>query len=87
MVISPPYKWQQRYNGSDVPVKNYMDIPVDPKIIAELKMKFKDFRRAYDENGLTIDEFDTFPATIATLSQFCQATTDLISIIRSQMLV
>jgi len=87
VVISPPYKWQQRYNGSDVPIKNYMDIPVDPKIIDELEMKFKDFRRAYDENGLTIDEFDSFPATIATLSQFCQATTDLISKIRSQMLV
>ncbi len=87
VVISPPYKWQQRYNGSDVPIKNYMDIPVDPKIIAELKLKFKEFRRAYDEKGLTIDEFDTFPATIATLSQFCKATTDLNSIIRGQMLV
>ncbi|MCK5703369.1 MAG: transaldolase family protein, partial [Cyclobacteriaceae bacterium] len=87
VVISPPYKWQQRYNGSDVPIKNYMDIPVDPKIIDELEMKFKDFRRAYNENGLTIDEFDSFPATIATLSQFCQATADLISKIRSQMLV
>jgi transaldolase len=87
VVISPPYKWQQRYNGSDVPIKNYMDIPVNPEIIEELEMKFQDFRSAYDENGLTHEEFDTYPATIATLKQFCQATTDLISIIREQMLV
>ena len=87
VVISPPYKWQQRYNGSDVPIKNYMDIPVDPKFVAELEAKFEDFRSAYNENGLSIDEFDTYPATIATLNQFCQATTDLISIIRSQLLV
>ena len=87
VVISPPYKWQQRYNGSDVPIMNYMDIPVDPKIITELEMKFKDFRRAYDENGMTIEEFDGFPATVVTLKQFCQATTDLIAKIRSLMLV
>jgi transaldolase len=87
VVISPPYKWQQRYNGSDVPIMNYMDIPVDPKIIAELEKKFKVFRHAYDENGMSIEEFDSFPATVVTLKQFCQATTDLISKIRSLMLV
>lgn len=87
VVISPPFKWQQRYNGSDVPIKNYMDIPVDQKIIAELELKFKDFRRAYEENGMTIDEFDSFPATVVTLKQFCQATTDLIAKIRGLLLV
>lgn len=87
VVISPPYKWQQRYNGSDVPIKNYMDIPVDPQIITELETKFKDFRNAYYEDGLTIEEFDTYPATVATLLQFCQAASDLNTIIRGQMIV
>ncbi len=87
VVISPPYKWQQRYNGSDVPIMNYMDIPVDPKIIVELEKKFKLFRRAYDENGMSIEDFDSFPATVVTLKQFCQANTDLISKIRSLLLV
>lgn len=86
VVISPPYKWQQRYNDSDVPIKNYMDIAVAPEIIAELETKFEDFRNAYNEDGLTNEEFDTYPATIATLNQFCQATTDLISIIRSKLI-
>jgi transaldolase len=87
VVISPPWQWQQRYNGSDVTVENRMDRPVDPKIIAELEKKFVDFRRAYDENGLTVEEFDGFGATVRTLSQFCQATTNVIATIREMMLV
>ena len=55
--------------------------------ILKLEKKFKDFRRAYDENGMTIEEFDSFPATVVTLRQFCQATTDLLSKIRSLMFV
>jgi transaldolase len=87
VVISPPWLWQQRYNASDVTVENRMDTPVDAKIIAELEKKFVDFRRAYDENGLTVEEFDGFGATVRTLSQFCQATTNVIASVREMMLV
>jgi len=86
VVISPPYLWQKRYNASDVTVENRMDKPVDPAIIAELEKKFVDFRRAYNENGMKAEEFDGFGATVRTLKQFCQATTDLIGIIRDMML-
>jgi transaldolase len=87
VVISPPWLWQQRYNASDVTVENRMDKPVDMKIIAELEKKFVDFRRAYDENGLTVEEFDGFGATKRTLSQFIQATTNVIATIREMMLL
>jgi transaldolase len=87
VVISPPWQWQQRYNGSDVTVENRMDTPVDAKIIAELEKKFVDFRRAYDENGLTLEEFDGYGATVRTLNQFCQATTTVIATIREMMIV
>ena len=86
VVISPPWHWQKRYNDSDVTVENRMDKPVDPAIIAELEKKFVDFRRAYQAGGLTIEEFDSFGATVRTLRQFIQATTDLISMIRDVML-
>jgi len=86
VVISPPCMWQKRYNASDVTVENRMDTPVDPKIIAELEKKFVDFRRAYDEKGMQAEEFDGFGATVRTLRQFIQATTDLIAIIRDMML-
>lgn len=87
VVISPPCQWQKRYNASDVTVENRMDIPVNPVIINELEKKFVDFRRAYDENGMKIEEFDGFGATVRTLRQFCQATTDLILKIRDLMLI
>ena len=86
VVISPPYSWQVRYNASDIEVVNRIDKPVDPKIVAELYKKFADFRRAYDENGLSIDEFDTYPCTVRTLRQFIAATSDLGALIRDFML-
>ena len=86
VVISPPWQWQMRYNASDVTVENRMDKPVDPAIITELEKKFTDFRRAYDEKGMTLEEFDGFGATVRTLRQFSQATTDLILNIRDMML-
>jgi transaldolase len=86
VVISPPCQWQKRYNASDVTLENRMDKPVDPAIITELEKKYVDFRRAYDENGLKVEEFDGFGATVRTLKQFCQATTDLILIIRDIMI-
>lgn len=86
VVISPPYNWQKRYNASDVTVENRIDKPVEPAIIAELEKKFVDFRRAYNEKGMNVDEFDGFGATVNTLKQFCQATTDVIATIRQIML-
>ena len=86
VVISPPYQWQKRYNASDVTIENRMARPVDPTIIAELEKKYVDFRRAYHEDGMKPEEFDGFGATVKTLKQFCQATTDLIGIIRDMML-
>ena len=47
VVISPPYKWQRRYNASDVEITERMSKPVDPQIIEELSRKFGEFRRAH----------------------------------------
>jgi len=86
VVISPPYKWQLRYNASDVAVVPRIDKPVDPIIVEELLRKFPDFRRAYNEDGLSLDEFDTFGATRRTLRQFIQSCHDLESLIRNFMI-
>jgi transaldolase len=86
VVISPPFEWQKMYNASDVTVENRMDVPVDPAIIKELALKFEDFRRAYDEKGMTVEQFDEFGATRRTLRQFCKATDDLVGIVRDIMI-
>lgn len=86
VVISPPFVWQQRYNGSGIEVKNRIDKPVDPKILSDLKSKFVDFRRAYDENGMTRAEFDEFGATRRTLRQFSKASDDLVAVVRDVLI-
>lgn len=86
LVLSIPYLWQQRYNGSDVEVKPRIDDPVAPEIIEELSRKFEDFRRAYEEDGLTIDEFDTFGASVRTLRGFIRDYNGLVSVIHDRML-
>ncbi|NUR56914.1 MAG: transaldolase [Acidobacteria bacterium] len=85
VVISPPYKWQQRFNASDVEVAPRIDRPVDAAVVAAL-MKFPDFVRAFTEDGLAVEEFDTFPPTRRTLRQFIGACHDLDAQIRDLML-
>jgi transaldolase len=86
VVISPPYSWQVRFNKSDIEVRKRIDDPVDPKIIDELTRKLSDFRRASSENGLSVDEFDSFGPTRRTLRQFISACHDLDGVIRDLML-
>ncbi len=86
VVISPPYEWQKRFNESDVSVESRIGRPVDPGIIAELLKKFTDFRRAYEEDGMKPEEFDSFGASARTLRQFCKATEDLAALMRDYML-
>ena len=86
VVISPPYSWQVRFNASDIEVRPRIDQPVDPHVVEELLRKFPDFRRAYGEDGLTIDDFDTFGPTRRTLRQFITACHDLDALIRDFML-
>lgn len=86
VVISPPHKWQVRFNDSDVACMNRIDIPVNPKIVADLQAKFPDFVRAYEEGGLKVDEFDSYGPTARTLRGFLDATHELAVIVRNILL-
>ncbi|MFZ0037530.1 MAG: transaldolase family protein [Candidatus Acidiferrales bacterium] len=86
VVISPPHKWQVRFNSSDIEIIPRIDNPVEPRIVDELLLKFPDFRRAYAEDGLSIDEFDAFGPTRRTLRQFIAACNELSAIIRDRMI-
>ena len=86
VVISPPHKWQVRFNASNIDVVSRINHPVDPAIVAELRAKFPDFERAYTENGLSRKDFDSFGATRRTLRQFIAACHELPAIIRNFML-
>ena len=86
VVISPPYSWQVRFNASDIEVRSRIDKPVDPQIIEELSKKFADFRRAYTEGGISIEDFDLFGPSRRTLRQFIAACHDLDGLVRDVLL-
>jgi len=86
LAITMPYEWQVFYNASDVEVKDRIQDPVNPKVIAEMCRLIPDFRRAYEPDGLTIDEFDTYGATVRTLRSFISSYHDLTNMIRDFML-
>ena len=79
-------EWQKNFNASDVEVKNRIDDPVDPAIIAELEKKFPDFCKAYDEKGLKPEEFESYGATRRTLLTFIGSYADLAATIRGIMI-
>lgn len=70
VVITMPASWQRRFNASSVEVRPRMDDPVDPAIVDELRRHFPDFVRAYEPDGLTPGEFDTFGPSARTLRAF-----------------
>lgn len=86
IVQTIPYEWQVLFNGSDIPVRRRMQDPVDPGIVDELYRKFVDFRRAYDEAGMTRQEFDGFGATVRTLRTFIGSYAELLACVRDFML-
>src|SRR5271169_705275 len=86
IVISPPYSWQVRFNASDIEVRPRIDNPVDRRIVDELSKKFADFRRAYTEGGISVEEFDSFPPSRRTLRQFIAACGELDVLVRDFMI-
>ncbi|MDR3312616.1 MAG: transaldolase, partial [Spirochaetaceae bacterium] len=68
-----------------IEVKNRINDPVDPKIIAELEKKFPEFVRSYEEKGMTPAEFEGFGSVRRTLLSFMAGYDDLIVTIRRLM--
>jgi transaldolase len=86
IVLTIPHKWQLLFNASDIPVVPRFDDPVPAAILEELQAKLPDFRRAYEPDGLSPEEFDGFGATVRTLRGFVASYRDLLARVRDVML-
>ncbi|MFA6566968.1 MAG: transaldolase family protein [Victivallales bacterium] len=84
--VSIPYSWWKRFNASNIEVKSRIDTPVHTEIISLLEANFPDFRRAYEPDGMSPEEFISFGATVHTLKQFISAYHDLLALIRERMI-
>jgi transaldolase len=78
VVITMPASWQRRFNGSSIEVRPRMDELVAPAIVDELRTRFPDFVRAFEPDGLSPQEFDTFGPTARTLRAFTGSYHDLL---------
>ncbi|WP_194948605.1 transaldolase family protein [Actinomyces trachealis] len=81
LVVSPPFKWQKLINDSDYKPAPKIDVPVAPEIMRTLE-SIPEFRRVYEPEGLSVEEFDTFGGTVRTLRGFLQADADLDALVR-----
>ena len=87
MVLTIPSAWQKRFNASDVEVVERIANPVRPDIIDDLYTHLPDFCRAYDPDGLSIAEFDSYGATVRTLRAFIASYHELITLIRERFML
>ena len=86
VVLTMTHAWQERFNASGITPESRIDEPVDPAFVRELQARFPDFERAYEPDGLTIDEFDGFGPTVRTLRAFIASYHDLIGAVRDVVL-
>lgn len=87
VILTIPHEWQKRFNASDVPVTERIHVPVDAAIVDDLCVHVPDFRQAFNEDGLTIPQFDSYGATVRTLRSFITAYHDLIAFIRENFML
>lgn len=81
VVISPPFAWQKRINDAGGEMVERFDAPV-PDNIMDTLLSIDEFRRCYEPDGMTPEEFDTFGATVRTLRGFLADNANLDALVR-----
>lgn len=78
VTLTMPHQWQRRFNGTTGELRARFDDPVPRAYLDELLAKVPDFRRAFEPDGLTVGEFDTYGASVRTLRGFIASYWDLV---------
>jgi transaldolase len=84
--LTIPYDWQVLFNASGFEVIERMAEPAPAEFVDTLYERLPEFRKAYDEDGLSIPEFDAYGATVRTLRGFITSFHDLVALMRDLML-
>jgi transaldolase len=83
VIITLPPVWQRRFNASSVEVRPRIDDPVPH--LDELRT-LPDFVRAWEPDGLRIEEFDAWPPTVRTLRAFTASYHELLHLVSDALL-
>lgn len=82
VTLTMPFAWQERFDASGIDPEPRIDVPVDPALVSDLLERIPDFRRAYEPDGMTPAEFESFGPSARTLRAFIKSYHDLQSAIR-----
>ena len=85
LLATIPTGFQKRIDASLISVENQIEVPVKEAWLNQLKA-LPEFVKAYEPDGMRVEEFDHYGAVIDTLTQFYQGYDDLVKIIRKYIL-
>jgi transaldolase len=80
-----PSVWQKRFNASSVEVRERIGDPIDEGFLADLRT-LPDFVRAFEPDGLSEDDFDSWGPTVKTLRAFIGSYHDLLHLVGEALL-
>ena len=67
-------------------VRPRIDDAVNQRLVDELRSHFPDFERAYEPDGLTTADFDTFGPSVRTLRAFIGSYHELLHLVGDALL-
>ena len=82
---SIPYKWWKEFQFADCSITETVLDSIDESKVAELRSVFPEYDKVYQPDGLTIDEFSCFEATIVTVDQFTRGYRTLVALVEGAM--
>lgn len=86
VVLALPSAWQKRFNASDIEVRARIDDPVEARFVDDLRRHLPDFARAFEPDGLSVAEFDSFGPTARTLRAFIASRQELIRLVTDALI-
>jgi transaldolase len=84
LVQTMPHEWQVKANRSGHHPVSRIDDPVDAGIMRDLRT-MPEFLKAFEPNGMTVPEFDSFGPTRRTLRSFTAAWYEFCGVVRDVM--
>ncbi len=86
VILTLPHRWQVLFNNSGIDPTPRIEAAVDESVLRELSSRLPDFRLAYEPDGLSIQQFESYGATVRTLRSFIKSYHDLNGAIRDLVL-
>lgn len=85
LLATIPTAFQKMINASNIKVEEKINTPVEARFLEQL-LTIPEFVKAYEIDGMSVEEFDHYGAVIDTLTQFYQGYDELVKIIRKYIL-